>query len=73
MAVISTIVSILIVKSRVGLGIQAVRDDESTSSSIGINVFRLKLFVFVICAFVTGMAGASYYIFVGYVEPAQVF
>lgn len=63
----------LILNSKLGLGLAAIRDSNRTAASAGINVFRLKLSSFVIGAFVTGLAGAIFYIYQGYIEPASAF
>ncbi len=63
----------LILNSKLGLGLAAIRDSNRTAASAGINVFSLKLSSFVIGAFVTGLAGAIFYIYQGYIEPASAF
>lgn len=62
-----------ILRSELGLGLAAVRDNERAAASAGVNVFRLKLLIFVIAALVTAMAGAIYYVYQGYIEPASSF
>jgi branched-chain amino acid transport system permease protein len=62
-----------ILRSKLGAGLAAIRDNDSTAASCGINVFNLKLYSFVIAAFVTGIAGAIFYIYQGFIEPASAF
>ena len=62
-----------ILRSKLGSGLAAIRDNDSTAASCGINVFNLKLFSFVIAAFVTGIAGAIFYLYQGYIEPVSAF
>ena len=62
-----------IVRSKLGLGLAAIRDNERTAASCGINVFRLKVWAFIIAASVTGLAGAVYYLYQGYIEPSATF
>ena len=62
-----------ILRSKLGRGLAAIRDNDSTAASCGVNVFNLKLYSFVIFAFVTGTAGAIAYIYHGYIEPASAF
>ncbi len=62
-----------VLRSRLGLGLAAIRDNDDTAASSGINVFRLKLYSFVIGAFVTGMAGAIWYIRQAHIEPLSAF
>jgi branched-chain amino acid transport system permease protein len=63
----------IILKSKLGLGLATIRDNQRTASSIGVNVFRVKLYTFLISAFVTGLAGAIYYLNQGYIEPSATF
>ena len=60
-------------KSRLGLGLAAIRDNERCAASSGVNVFRLKLYTFIIAAAVTGLGGGVYYLYQGYIEPSATF
>ena len=62
-----------ILRSKLGLGLAAIRDNERAADSCGVNVFRLKLYTFIIAAFVTGLAGAIFYLYQGYIEPSATF
>jgi branched-chain amino acid transport system permease protein len=62
-----------ILRSKLGTGLAAIRDNDSTAATCGINVFNLKLYSFVIAAFVTGIAGAIFYIYQGFIEPTSAF
>lgn len=62
-----------ILRSRLGRGLAAIRDNDDTAASCGINVFNLKLYSFIIAALLIGMAGAILYIYHGYIEPASAF
>ena len=77
LALLVAIVSVLllrgILKSRLGLGLAAIRDNERCAASSGVNVFRLKLYTFIIAAAVTGLAGGVYYLYQGYIEPSATF
>jgi branched-chain amino acid transport system permease protein len=63
----------LILRSTLGLGLASIRDNDRAAASCGIDVFKLKLYSFVISAFVTGIAGGVFYIYQGYIEPASAF
>ncbi len=63
----------LILRSRLGLGLAAIRDNDRTAASSGIIVFKLKLYSFVIGAFITGIAGAIFYTYQQYIEPNSAF
>lgn len=62
-----------ILGSNLGLGLAAIRDNERSAASCGVNVFKLKLCVFFIAAVVTGLAGAVFYLYQGYIEPSATF
>jgi len=60
----------LIVNSRLGLGMMAIREDEEAAAATGINTFRYKVLALAASAFFAGLAGgvyayyqASYYYF----------
>lgn len=48
----------VIMRSRIGLGLGAIRDNEEAATSVGVRTNRLKLGVFVGVAAMTGMIGA---------------
>jgi branched-chain amino acid transport system permease protein len=62
-----------ILRSKLGLGLAAIRDNERAAASCGVYVFRLKLCTFIIAAAVTGFAGAIFYLYQGYIEPSATF
>ena len=70
---ISVFVMRLILRSKLGMGLASIRDNERAAASCGIDVFRLKLHSFIISAFITGLAGGVFYIYQGYIEPASAF
>jgi branched-chain amino acid transport system permease protein len=76
-ALAAGIISILllryVLRSKLGLGLAAIRDNDDTAASSGVDVFNLKLSSFVIAAAVTGLAGAIFYMYQGYIEPVSAF
>jgi branched-chain amino acid transport system permease protein len=62
-----------ILRARLGLGLTAIRDNENTAASSGVNIFRLKLYSFLIAAFIIGLAGAAFYIHNPRIKPASGF
>lgn len=63
----------VILRSDLGLGLAAIRDNQRAAASSGINTFRIKLYPFVIAAFVTGLAGAVFYMYQPFIEPVSTF
>jgi branched-chain amino acid transport system permease protein len=63
----------LILKSNLGLGLATICDNERAAASCGVNVFRLKMYTFILSALITGLAGAVFYLYQGYIEPSATF
>jgi branched-chain amino acid transport system ATP-binding protein len=58
LAVISTVAIWVVLRTRLGLSLRALRDDEDTAQEIGVSTFRTKLWVWVLSSFLIGMVGA---------------
>lgn len=63
----------LLMRSRLGLGLMAVRDNELAATSTGVDVWRNRLVAFVVSAFGCGLAGSVYYMGTMYVSPEAAF
>jgi branched-chain amino acid transport system permease protein len=63
----------LYLRSRLGVGLMAVRDSEPASESLGVDVFRTKLMVYLIAAFGTGTTGALIYLTLLRISPDAAF
>lgn len=63
----------LIRRSRFGLQLRAIRDDEDRVRSLGVRPMRVKLSAFVISAFVTGVIGGLWFLFITQVTPSTGF
>ena len=63
----------LLLQSRHGLALTAIRDSEAASQSLGVDNFRTKLMVYVIAAFGTAMIGALIYLTKLRITPAAAF
>ncbi len=48
------------VNSRIGLGMEATRDDEEAAQTAGVNIFKYKVIAFLISSFFVGMAGGGF-------------
>lgn len=60
-------------RSRFGLQLFAIRDEESRARSLGVKVDRVKLMTFCISAIPVGMAGAIWAYFIGQIYPQFAF
>lgn len=56
-------------RSRFGMGLKAIREDEDKAQALGVPTGAYKLTVFVISAFMTAMAGGLYALWFGYLDP----
>jgi branched-chain amino acid transport system permease protein len=59
-AALTLLAAFLIVRSRFGLSMVCVRDDEEAAQATGINTFKTKLISLLISAFLAGLAGGAY-------------
>jgi branched-chain amino acid transport system permease protein len=58
LAVGATAIVVFVLRSRLGLGLRAVRDSEDGARGLGVDVTRTRLVVWVVAAFWTGATGA---------------
>ncbi len=60
-------------RSRMGLQLYAIRDDEDRARSLGVRVARVKITAFCLSALFVGMAGALWAYFLGQIFPQFAF
>jgi branched-chain amino acid transport system permease protein len=60
-------------RSRLGLALMALRDSEAASETLGVDVFRTKLTVYLLGAFGTGVTGALIYLNLLRISPDAAF
>jgi branched-chain amino acid transport system permease protein len=72
-AALSVAASWLIRRSRFGLQLRAIRDDEDRAAGLGVRTMPVKLTALVLSAFFTGMAGGLWVYFIGDAVPQFVF
>lgn len=63
----------ILIKSRYGLALIAVRDDEMAASANGVNILQTKVLAFAGGAFISGIAGSLYTFYIFHVGPDSVF
>ena len=68
-----TVLVILLLRSKLGLGLFAIRDNDTASQTVGVPLFRSKLIVMMVSAFVTGVGGGVYYIIIVWIQPYAAF
>jgi len=73
LAVVTVGVVYRLLRSRQGLGLAAVRDNQNAARSIGVDAQRLKTIVYLSTAFITGLAGALIYVQKARISPDAAF
>lgn len=72
LAVFATVLVYIIVRSPVGLALRAIREDETSAAAHGINVLKYKVLAFSIGAFLAGLCGSLYGIYLFHINPDSV-
>lgn len=72
-ALLSVAAALAIYRSRWGLGLFAIRDDEDVAEVLGVPTFRYKLFAFALSCCIAGLIGGIHAMFVTYVTVAETF
>ena len=62
-----------LLRSRIGLALMAMRDNEAAAEVAGVELYRTKLICFLISAFATGITGAAFYLSIAYIQPFNAF
>jgi branched-chain amino acid transport system permease protein len=71
---VATYLSIrMIIKSKLGYYFVAIREDQDAAESLGINTTLYKTIALCMSAVLTGLAGAFYTNYMGYIDPKVVF
>ena len=72
-AVVLVVVLFLLLRSRMGVSLQAIRDDEAAAASLGVRVITGKRILFVIAAAGCGAAGGVIAANTHFIEPTSIF
>ncbi len=73
LCVVAVAVVYLLLRTRVGLGLTAMRDDITAASAVGVNIFAGKLLVYVIAAAFIAVAAGIFFVNKGIVYPESGF
>jgi len=68
-ALLATGLCAIILHSRVGRVLVAIRQNETLADAMGVSTWRYKLFAFVVSAGLAGFAGALYAHYIGFLNP----
>jgi branched-chain amino acid transport system permease protein len=69
----SVLLVYLIMRTRGGLALMAMRDNELAAEVMGIGLYKTKLMIFLVSAFVTGLAGGVLYLNISFIQPTAAF
>ena len=69
----AVLIAWIIRRSRFGLQLRAIRDDEDRARGLGVKTMRVKLSAFVISGTITAMIGAVWFFYINQVEPQTGF
>jgi len=72
-ALLSVVAALTIFRSRWGMGLFAIRDDEDVAEVLGVPTYRYKLVAFALSCFIAGLIGGIHAMFVTYVTVAETF
>jgi branched-chain amino acid transport system permease protein len=72
-AVATVVIAVLIRRSRFGLQLRAIRDDEDRARGLGVRAMRVKLTAFMLSAAITGLVGGVWFLYLTQVLPQSGF
>jgi len=72
-AFLAMFAALAIYRSRWGMGLFAIRDDEDVAEVLGVPTYRYKLVAFALSCFIAGLIGGIHAMFVTYVTVAEIF
>jgi branched-chain amino acid transport system permease protein len=73
LATVAVGISILVRRSRLGLALIAIREDQDAASDLGVNPYATKLIVHALAAALAGAAGGVYARYAAFIDPDGVF
>lgn len=73
LAAFTVLLTYWISRSKFGLALRSIREDELAASVFGINTFRYKVSALVLSAFIAGICGEVYLWFLSFLDPRNVF
>jgi branched-chain amino acid transport system permease protein len=73
LSVASVALVYVLLRSNLGLALMAIRDDDSASEAIGVNIFLCKFVCFLLSAFVTGVTAGILYLNTIFIQPFEAF
>jgi branched-chain amino acid transport system permease protein len=69
----TTILLVIILRTKLGMGLRAIGGNEDSAQNMGVNTFRTKLRAFLISAFIAGFIGGIHATKMASIEPYSIF
>jgi branched-chain amino acid transport system permease protein len=69
----ATLLVVLILRTKLGMSLRAMGNNEKSAQNLGVNTFRTKLSVFLVSAFINGVVGGIHATQMGSIEPYSIF
>jgi branched-chain amino acid transport system permease protein len=70
---LTVLVSLGVVRTRLGYGLRSIRDNEEAAAAAGVNTTLLKTIAWTLSAALIGLAGAIYAYWISFIEPPAIF
>jgi branched-chain amino acid transport system permease protein len=71
--VLTILAAMWIERSKLGVGLRAIFQDEDSAETQGVNATKLKIAAFIVSAFLAGVAGSIYGYYRSYIHPDFIF
>lgn len=72
LAILATAVVYFVTRSKIGLAIRALSEDETSAASHGVNILQYKVLAFAIGSFIIGICGSLYAYYLFMINPLAV-
>jgi branched-chain amino acid transport system permease protein len=69
----ATLLVVVILRTKLGMSLRAMGDNEKSAQNQGVNTFRTKFYIFLMSAFITGVVGGIHATQMGSIEPYSIF
>ena len=72
LALFAIVAVYFITRSRIGLALRSIKEDETSAASHGVHILKYKVFAFAVSAFLAGIGGSLYGIYLFHINPDSV-
>ena len=71
--IVATLIVVIILRSKMGLALMAMRDNEDAAEMRGVRLYRTKLFCFLVSSVMTSITGVALYLNLATIRPSSAF